>query len=67
MNVKPLARMSVLIIGLLPFTLLASGCIAYDHDNRAGQGPDYARQVFSLYDESRLAPPRRIRQHCIFR
>ena len=51
MNVKPLARMSGVIIGLLPFTLLASGCIAYDHDNRAGQGPDYARQVFSLYDE----------------
>jgi hypothetical protein len=57
MNVKLLVRWPGAILGLLPLTLLASGCVAaYDHDSRAGQGPDYARQIFSLYDEPNGAP-----------
>jgi len=58
MKVNSTCRALGLFTGLLALTFLATGCVdgAYDHDNRAGQGPDYARQVFSLYDEPNGAP-----------
>jgi len=39
-----------LAVPLLPL-LLSAGCVHdYSSPNRTGQGPDYARQVFSLYE-----------------
>jgi hypothetical protein len=54
MKTNTVLRSTCVAMTLAGLVLLATGCVAgaYDHDNRAGQGPDYARQVFSLYDDA---------------